>query len=144
MRELADELSRRLRSAGLRGRTIGIKVRLDDWTNVTRARTRRGADQRRGADRPRSRVELLRAYSPPRPVRLLGVRVAAFGDGEPAGDGATRSEPAAPQPRRLAGSGLPARQQDADVREAEALLGRRGQVVVAAGRRRGRGRSPAP
>ena len=28
-------------------------------------------------------LELLRAYSPPRPVRLLGVRVAQFGDGEP-------------------------------------------------------------
>ena len=32
-------------------------------------------------------LELLRAYSPPRPVRLLGVRVAQFGDGDPAGEG---------------------------------------------------------
>ena len=29
-------------------------------------------------------VELLRAYAPPRPVRLLGVRVAAFADADPA------------------------------------------------------------
>ena len=28
-------------------------------------------------------VELLRAYAPPRPVRLLGVRVAGFEDVEP-------------------------------------------------------------
>src|SRR5262249_43776018 len=36
---LAQELCRRLRSRDLEGRTIGIKVRLDDWTNVTRAHT---------------------------------------------------------------------------------------------------------
>ena len=36
---LAKELCRRLRSRDLAGRTIGIKVRLDDWTNVTRAHT---------------------------------------------------------------------------------------------------------
>ena len=52
---LAEELCRRLRSRDLRGRTIGIKVRLDDWTNVTRSRTRRAADRRPGAGRPRSR-----------------------------------------------------------------------------------------
>src|SRR5690606_25543144 len=34
---LADELCRRLRRQDRRGRTIGIKVRLDDWTTVTRA-----------------------------------------------------------------------------------------------------------
>ena len=36
---LAKELCRRLRSRDLDGRTIGIKVRLDDWTNVTRSHT---------------------------------------------------------------------------------------------------------
>src|SRR4051794_38214181 len=34
--ELAEELCRRLRKRELEGRTIGIKVRLDDWTNVSR------------------------------------------------------------------------------------------------------------
>ena len=38
-------------SATLRGRTIGIKVRLDDWTTVTRVHTIDGADQRPRADR---------------------------------------------------------------------------------------------
>jgi DNA polymerase-4 len=75
--QLSEELCRRLRKRELRGRTIGIKVRLDDWTNVTRSHT---------VDSPTDdaavvgsvALDLLRAYRPPRPVRLLGVRVAAF------------------------------------------------------------------
>jgi DNA polymerase IV len=75
---LAGELCRRLRKRDLEGRTIGIKVRLDDWTNVTRSHT---------LDEPTSdpavvgtvALDLLRAYDPQRPVRLLGVRVAGFG-----------------------------------------------------------------
>jgi DNA polymerase-4 len=82
---LAEELCGRLRARGLRGRTIGIKVRLDDWTNVTRSRT-----VAEPTDDPalvaEVALELLRAYSPPRPVRLLGVRLAQFGDGEPGAD----------------------------------------------------------
>jgi DNA polymerase-4 len=80
LRSLAEELCRRLRSRGLEGRTIGIKVRLDDWTNVTRAHTLETAT----ADPAivgATAVDLLRAYAPPRPVRLLGVRVAQFGGG---------------------------------------------------------------
>jgi len=85
---LSEQLCRRLRSRDLRGRTIGIKVRLDDWTNVTRAHT---------VEEPTNdpavvgavALELLRAYSPPRPVRLLGVRVAGFQHEE-------HVEPAAP------------------------------------------------
>lgn len=81
--KLAAELCRRLRKRSLEGRTIGIKVRLDDWTNVTRSHT---------VERPTAdpevvgavALELLRAYDPPRPVRLLGVRVASFEPGEPA------------------------------------------------------------
>jgi DNA polymerase-4 len=74
---LAEELCRRLRARELEGRTIGIKVRLDDWTNVSRSHT---------VDQPTSdpalvgpvALDLLRAYDPQRPVRLLGVRVAGF------------------------------------------------------------------
>ncbi len=81
---LAEELCRRLRARDLRGRTIGIKVRLDDWTNVTRSQTleRATADV---AVVTEVALDLLRAYAPPRPVRLLGVRVAQFGEHEPAG-----------------------------------------------------------
>ncbi len=82
--ELREALSRMVHElcAGLaahrrRGRTIGIKVRLDDFTTVTRAHTVR---------EPTSDAELvttialrlLSDYSPPRPVRLLGVRVAGL------------------------------------------------------------------
>jgi DNA polymerase IV len=73
----ADELSRRLRRKRLAGRTIGIKVRLDDWTTVTRARTVEEATNEAGLIAAVA-TELLDAYAPPRPVRLLGVRVAAF------------------------------------------------------------------
>jgi DNA polymerase-4 len=74
---LAEELCRRLRSRGLAGRTIGIKVRLDDWTNATRSHTVAEPTNDPTVVK-RTALELLRAYAPPRPVRLLGVRVAGF------------------------------------------------------------------
>ena len=81
--DLARSLCEHLAKKELEGRTIGIKVRLDDWTTVTRART---------LDHPTNELvlvrdvalELLRAYDPPRPVRLLGVRVAGFEEKGPA------------------------------------------------------------
>jgi DNA polymerase IV len=56
-------------------------VRLDDWTNVTRSHTVEAPTNDPAVVRPVA-LDLLRAYDPPRPVRLLGVRVAAFGSGE--------------------------------------------------------------
>jgi DNA polymerase-4 len=86
--ELTRELCRRLRKRELRGRTIGIKVRLDDWTNVTRSQTIDHHTNDPAVVEPVA-LELLRAYAPPRPVRLLGVRLASFaGEGE-----ASASEP---------------------------------------------------
>jgi DNA polymerase-4 len=79
--QLSEELCRRLRKRELRGRTIGIKVRLDDWTNVTRSHTVEAPTNDPAVVRPVA-LDLLRAYDPPRPVRLLGVRVAAFESGE--------------------------------------------------------------
>jgi DNA polymerase-4 len=74
---LAEELCAGLRRHGRAGRTIAIKVRLDDWTTVTRARTIPEATD--ATQRVRAiALELLREYAPPRPVRLLGVRVASF------------------------------------------------------------------
>lgn len=75
--ELAADLSRRLRGRELRGRSVGIKVRLDDWTTVTRARTLEHATFDEATLRTVA-LDLLRAYGPARPVRLLGVRVAGF------------------------------------------------------------------
>jgi DNA polymerase-4 len=74
---LADELCDRLAVQERRGRTIAIKVRLADFTTVTRARTipaaTNDAETVRGVA-----IELLREYAPARPVRLLGVRVASL------------------------------------------------------------------
>ena len=82
---LSERLAESLESRGARGRTVAIKVRLDDWTTVTRARTLpepiNDAQTLAGVA-----VELLRAYAPPRPVRLLGVRLASFEDERPGGD----------------------------------------------------------
>jgi DNA polymerase IV len=82
LREMGRELAEALQRRGRRGRTIAIKVRLNDWTTVTRARTVEAAtnDPAKVID---VAVELLRAYAPARPVRLLGVRVAGFEDVEP-------------------------------------------------------------
>ena len=75
--ELAEQLCEGLRRRRLMGRTIGIKVRLDDWTNVTRARTLERPTNDPATVRGLA-LELLRTYDPQRPVRLLGVRVAGF------------------------------------------------------------------
>jgi DNA polymerase-4 len=82
LREMARELCEGLQRRSRRGRTIAIKVRLDDWTTVTRARTV-GEATNDDALVGEVAVELLRAYAPPRPVRLLGVRLASFEDLEP-------------------------------------------------------------
>ena len=74
---MARELCASLAAHGRAGRTIGIKVRLDDWTTVTRAHT---------LEQPTCDAELVGAlalrllaeYAPARPVRLLGVRVAGL------------------------------------------------------------------
>ncbi len=75
---MAEELCGGLAANGRRGRTIGIKVRLDDWTTVTRARTlaEPTCDVQQVSE---VALALLRDYAPARPVRLLGVRVAGLG-----------------------------------------------------------------
>jgi len=60
-----------------RGRTIGIKVRLDDFSTHTRARTREQPTNELSVVHETAR-ELLREFDPSRPVRLLGVRVAGL------------------------------------------------------------------
>jgi DNA polymerase-4 len=76
-----DRLVERLCSALVaqerHGRTVGIKVRLDDFTTHTRARTLPepvACAERVGP----VALDLLRRFDPRRPVRLLGVRVAGL------------------------------------------------------------------
>jgi DNA polymerase IV len=82
---LAEELCRRLGKQDRKGRTIAIKVRLDDWTTVTRARTISAPTNDAGIVGTVA-LELLREYAPARPVRLLGVRVASLDHGATAED----------------------------------------------------------
>jgi len=79
--DLAGQLCERLLAQERRGRNIAIKVRLSDFTTITRARTI-GVFTNDAATVARVALELLREYAPARPVRLLGVRVAAFDSGE--------------------------------------------------------------
>jgi DNA polymerase IV len=81
---MAEELCAGLAAHGRRGRTIAIKVRLDDFTTVTRARTiaEPTCDARTVGE---VALALLRDYAPPRPVRLLGVRVAGLAASSAAG-----------------------------------------------------------
>jgi DNA polymerase-4 len=74
---MAEELCTGLAAHRRRGRTIAIKVRLDDFTTVTRAHTvpEPTADTALVTE---VALRLLAAYAPPRPVRLLGVRVAGL------------------------------------------------------------------
>jgi DNA polymerase-4 len=90
---MAQQLCEGLKAHGRSGRTIGIKVRLDDFTTVTRARTLREptADTRVVRE---VALELLERYAPPRPVRLLGVRVAGLGTRAGRPDGGERASQA--------------------------------------------------
>jgi DNA polymerase-4 len=92
--EQCRSLGEALRERRTAGRTIGIKVRLDDWTTVTRVHTV-AAPTNDPAVIERHALALLRAYAPPRPVRLLGVRVAAFAAA------AEAAAPAGPEPLSL-------------------------------------------
>jgi DNA polymerase-4 len=75
--ELVEKLCAGLERQGRRGRTIGIKVRLDDFSTHTRARTL--AEPVALADHVGPvAFDLLRRFAAPRPVRLLGVRVAGL------------------------------------------------------------------
>lgn len=85
--QLTERLAADLERKDLAGRTIGIKVRLADWSTITRAHTveqpTRDLERLKAVAR-----ELLEREGITAPVRLLGVRSAGF------------EEPRAPSSRR--------------------------------------------
>ena len=91
IRRLTEQLCEGLRKHGRRGRTIAIKVRLADFTTVTRART---IGEHTDAQETVAEVAcaLLDEYDPPQPVRLLGVRMASFEDEDAAAAPAAAEE----------------------------------------------------
>ena len=93
LRRLTEQLCATLLEHDRRGRTVGIKVRYDDFSIVTRARSLPAAvnelDTVWGVA-----IDLLRRLEPPRPVRLIGVRVAGLNEvarADPAEDQLTLS-----------------------------------------------------
>jgi DNA polymerase IV len=77
LQRMSRELCASLAAHARRGRTIGIKVRLDDFTTVTRAHT--VAEPTCDGELVSAvALRLLAEYAPARPVRLLGVRVAGL------------------------------------------------------------------
>jgi DNA polymerase-4 len=81
LRQLTEQLCATLAKHDRRGRTVGIKVRYDDFSIVTRARSLPEAVNELETVWDVA-YELLRRLEPPRPVRLIGVRVAGL-DEEP-------------------------------------------------------------
>ena len=79
--QLADALEAQQRQ----GRTVGIKIRLDDFSTFSRARTLPEAVWQAEQIGPVA-GELLRRFGVPRPVRLLGVRVAGLQARDPSGE----------------------------------------------------------
>jgi DNA polymerase IV len=77
LQTLVDELCGALVGRGRSGRTIAIKVRLDDFSTHTRARTLAEPVSSADCVGPVA-LDLLTRFSPARPVRLLGVRVAGL------------------------------------------------------------------
>ena len=77
LERLVQRLCETLTAQRRSGRTIGIKVRLDNFSTHTRARTLPAAVAAPEHVGPVA-LELLRRFAPSRPVRLLGVRVAGL------------------------------------------------------------------
>ena len=71
---LSDGVAVRLRRAGVKGRTVSLKLRFDDFTTITRSRTL--ADPTDLAKRLYEEARSLYDAANPdrRPVRLIGVR----------------------------------------------------------------------
>ena len=77
LEQLVGELCATLLKRNRCGRTIGIKIRLDDFSTHTRARTL--VEPVNAPDRVGPvALDLLRRFAARRPVRLLGVRVAGL------------------------------------------------------------------
>ncbi|UUU20571.1 DNA polymerase IV [Streptomyces sp. DSM 40750] len=79
VQRLADRCVRRLRGAGLSGRTIVLKVRRYDFSTLTRSETLRGPTDDAGVVREAA-GRLLEAVDTTGGVRLLGVGVSGLAD----------------------------------------------------------------
>jgi DNA polymerase-4 len=90
---LSAELCERLVKQARRGRNIAIKVRLDDFSTHTRAMTIAEPTNDVTVVTPVAN-ELLRKFAAPRPVRLLGVKVAGLDEDQTSAAAAPLDDPA--------------------------------------------------
>jgi len=84
--DLCQRLAADLERKGRRGRTVGIKLRYDDFRTVTRDQTLERATADPGAIRDAARA-CLRRVPLDRPLRLLGIRVGTLELPDAAGTG---------------------------------------------------------
>ncbi len=101
LEHMAAELCAGLAANRRHGRTIAIKVRLDDFTTVTRAHTL-AEPTCDPAVVGTLALRLLHRYQPPRPVRLLGVRVGGLSSSEQPHAGPATQRPRASAAAQLA------------------------------------------
>ena len=79
--DLVEQVARRLRRAGLRGRIVHVKLRTADFTTVTRQRALPAPADTAEAIWPAARELLARADTTRQAIRLVGVSLSDF-DGE--------------------------------------------------------------
>lgn len=82
---LSERTATSLRSRGIRGRTVSIKVRFSDFTTITRSRTLPVATDVT-QEVYRTACRLLAEQVPPGAVRLIGVRVEQLADAATGGE----------------------------------------------------------
>lgn len=119
--EQASQVGKRLRGAGLRARTVQLKLRLADFTTFTRQRTL-GAATDDGEEIGRTADEILRAEClPARRFRLIGVGVSNLSSEGAAAQLGLFDEPGAPA-AESAESAARARTRDAAAKARAAAL----------------------
>jgi DNA polymerase-4 len=105
LERMSAELCASLHAKQQRGRTVAIKVRLEDFTTITRARTL-ATPTRDPRVVAQTACTLLAENRPQRPVRLLGVRLAGLASdqdapGRTSGEAAPRACQRADAPAQL-------------------------------------------
>jgi DNA polymerase-4 len=77
-REMAEDLSHRLRERGLTARTVGIKLRLVDWKQITRGQTLSQPVDEAGRIAAVAADLMRGCWQRGTPLRLIGIRVAGL------------------------------------------------------------------
>jgi DNA polymerase-4 len=80
LQAIYQELLRRIKKTGIRGRTVTLKIKYNDFSQQTRSKT----FDRFPEDEPlwQTALELLNQENLTKPIRLLGLGVSNFSEGE--------------------------------------------------------------